>query len=34
MKKSKLLKGYDNIYNDTYCTEKKTKIDQALFLKV
>lgn len=33
MKKSKLLKGY-NICNNTYCTEKKTKIDQALFLKV
>lgn len=25
MKKSKLLKGYDNICNDTYCTEKKNK---------
>lgn len=25
MKKSKLLKGYDNICNNTYCTEKKNK---------
>lgn len=25
MKKSKLLKGYDNICNNTHCTEKKNK---------
>lgn len=34
MKKSKLLKGYDNICNNTHVQKKKTKIDQALFLKV
>lgn len=36
IKKSELLKGYDNICNTIHCTEKKmyTKIDQALFPKV
>lgn len=36
IKKSELLKGYDNICNTIHCTEKKmyTKIDQALFSKV
>lgn len=34
MKKSKLLKGYDNICNNTHCTEKKNKNWSGIISKI